>query len=167
VEDKMRIYIGGPMFCEPDISYNRHLKKLLQNEGFEVYCPNDNKTINDKARSDITAEKIYNEDIKELLACNVFLCRIALDCGTMWEAGLMDCLSRYVDPNHYYGCIGLITDIRLQTAPDPLKTGINNQSMYVDQFIIGGLKQSLGVWFDEKSLVQELINIRKGREYHD
>ena len=100
--------------------------------------------INDKTRSDISAEKIYNLDINELMQCNVFLCRIGLDCGTMWESGYMDCLSKHVDSTRYFGCIGLTTDIRLQTTPDVSKSGIDNQSMYLDQFIIGGLKLSLG-----------------------
>lgn len=163
----MKIYIGGPMFCEPDISYNRHLKTTLIKEGFDVYCPNDNKKINDKTRCDITSESIYNEDINELLECNVFLCRISLDCGTMWEAGIMDCLSKHVNPNRYYGCIGLITDIRLQTKPDPLKSGVDNQSMYIDQFVVGGLKESLGIYFDEKSLIQKLISVREGKKQYE
>lgn len=155
----MKIYIGGAMFCEPDISYNRHLKSLLLQNGFDVYCPNDNVEINDKTRSDISAEKIYNFDTNELMQCNVFLCRIGLDCGTMWEAGYMDCLSKHVDSTRYFGCIGLTTDIRLQTTPDASKSGIDNQSMYLDQFIIGGLKLSLGVVFNEDELIAKLKEI--------
>ena len=141
----MRVYIGGAMFNEAEINYNRYLSKLLLNQGFEVYCPNDNEEINDKSRKDITSEKIYVSDINELCKCNVFLCQISLDCGTMWEAGYMDCLSRNVDSKKYYGCIGLATDIRLNTLPDPTKKGVDNQTMYIDQFIAGGLRLSLGV----------------------
>ncbi len=36
-----------------------------------MYCPNDNKEINDKSRNDITSEKIYTSDVKELCKCNV------------------------------------------------------------------------------------------------
>ncbi|MDE5990036.1 MAG: nucleoside 2-deoxyribosyltransferase [Clostridia bacterium] len=160
----MRIYIGGPMFSEPDISYNRHLKALLIANGFDVYCPNDNKVINDKTRTDITSERIYTFDIDELLKCNVFLCRIALDCGTMWEAGFMDCLSKNVDSSFYYGCIGLVSDIRLNTIPDINKVGIDNQAMYIDQFIVGGLKLSLGVVSSEEALIVKLMQIKKDME---
>lgn len=74
------------MFCESDIRYNMDLKRIFNKHNFSVYSPNDNNSINDKTRIDITSEKIYTEDMNELLSCNVFLCRIALDCGTMWEA---------------------------------------------------------------------------------
>lgn len=119
----MRIYIGGAMFTEAEVNYNRYLSGLFKENGFEVYSPNDNAEINDKSRNDITSEKIYRADINELLKCNVFVCQISQDCGTMWESGYMDCLSRYVNPNKYYGCIGLATDIRLNTLPDPKKVG--------------------------------------------
>jgi hypothetical protein len=64
----------------------------------------------------------------------------------MWESGYMDCLSKYVRPEFYWGCIGLATDIRLQTLPDVNKPGADNQTMYLNQFVIGGLKYSLGVF---------------------
>ncbi len=160
----MKIYIGGPMFCTNDINYNHYLRDLFLSEGFEVYCPNDNDSINDKTRGDITSEKIYNCDIEELLKCNVFLCRISLDNGTMWESGFMDCLSKYVNSKKYYGCIGLITDIRLKTIPDPNKRGVDNQTFYVDQFIAGGLKQSLGIYCDEHELLLKLKLLRIEKE---
>lgn len=76
----------------------------------------------------------------------------------------MDCLSKYVDSNKYYGCIGLITDIRLNTLPDPNKKGIDNQAMYIDQFIAGALKLSLGVCTSVDSVVQKLTILRKVKE---
>ena len=155
----MKIYLGGPMFTYAEVVNNLRLAKKLRENGFEVYCPNENDSINDKTRTDITAEKIYMADVKELENSNVFLCQVAEDSGTMWEAGYMDCLSKYVDSEKYKGAIGLATDIRLQTAPDPKKCGIDNQSMYLNQFIIGGLKLSLGVFTDEDQLIQKLKNI--------
>lgn len=152
----MRIYLGGPMFSYADVVNNLRLAKKLRENGFDVYCPNENDSINDKTRTDITAERIYLADIEELENSNVFLCQIAEDSGTMWEAGYMDCLSKYVDSKKYKGAIGLATDIRLQTIPDPKKSGIDNQSMYLNQFIIGGLKLSLGVFTDEDKLIRKL-----------
>lgn len=152
------------MFCYPDIQYNNHIKQLLINNGFDVYSPIDNKTINDKSRTDITSERIYIADVEELMTCNVFLCIISLDCGTMWESGYMDCLSKHVDSSKYYGCIGITTDIRLNTIPDPNKNGVDNQSMYIDQFIIGGLKLSLGVFTNEDDLIHSLIDLKQNKE---
>lgn len=157
----MRIYLGGPMFTYAEVVNNLRLAQKLRDNGFEVYCPNENDNINDKTRSDITAEKIYLADVRELENSNIFLCQVAEDSGTMWEAGYMDCLSKYVDSKKYIGAIGLATDIRLQTLPDPKKAGIDNQSMYLNQFIIGGLKMSLGVFTSEDKLIEELKNVEK------
>lgn len=158
-----KIYIGGPMFTYADVSNNLRLADKLRKCGFEVYCPNENDSINDKTRTDLTAEKIYIADINELQSSNIFLCQVAEDSGTMWEAGYMDCLSKKVDNSFYWGCIGLATDIRLQTLPDINKTGVDNQSMYLNQFIIGGLKLSLGVFMNEDSLINKLQDIWRER----
>ena len=157
----MKIYLGGPMFTYADIANNLRLARKLRANGFGVYCPNENDSINDKSRPDITGERVYLADIKELEDSNVFLCQVAEDSGTMWEAGYMDCLSKKVNNKKYWGSKGLATDIRLQTIPDPQKVGIDNQSMYLNQFIIGGLKLSLGVYTDEELLISRLKELEE------
>ena len=152
------------MFLEADITNNLRLANKLRLYGFDVYCPNENESINDKTKKDITAEKIYLADKNELLNSNVFLCQVSEDSGTMWETGFMDCLAQNVDCEKYYGVIGLITDIRLKTLPDPSKSGVDNQSMYINQFVVGGLKLSLGIYTDEDVLINKLIEIKKQRE---
>src|SRR4051812_17337 len=108
-EREMKVYLGGPMFTEPEVEYNLRLAAQIRQCGIEVYCPNENASINDKTKTDITGERIYLADIKELESANVFLCQVAEDSGTMWEAGYMDCLSKNVDPRKYRGSIGLTT----------------------------------------------------------
>lgn len=160
----MKIYLGGPMFSAADIQYNLQLAAKLRLHGYEVYCPNENQAINDKTRTDLTGESIYKADAAELESSNVFLCQVAEDSGTMWEAGYMDCLSRHVDPSKYLGCIGLATDIRLQTPPNPNQTGVDNQAFYLNQFIVGGLKLSLGIFLSEESILEQLRNISERSE---
>ena len=155
-----KIYLGGPMFTYADVMNNLRLAQKLREHGFQVYCPNENDSINDKTRTDITSEKIHLADITELESSNIFVCQIAEDSGTMWEAGYMNCLSKKVDKQFYWGCIGLATDIRLQTPPDVSKPGIDNQTMYLNQFVVGGLKLSLGVYTDEDKLIEKLVEIR-------
>lgn len=155
----MKLYLGGAMFTYADIQNNLRLAKKLRCNGFEVYCPNENNSINDKTRSDLTSERIYYTDIDRLEESNVFICQISDDAGVMWESGYMDCLSKHVDPNKYFGCIGLTTDIRLQTPPDPSKPGVHNQCMYLNQFMIGGLKCSLGVYTDEDLMIYKLKQV--------
>ena len=67
----MKIYLGGEMFLYADIVNNLRLAKELRMHGFEVYCPNENTSINDKTRTDITSERIYRSDIDELLSTNL------------------------------------------------------------------------------------------------
>ena len=160
----MKVYLGGPMFSAAEAQYNLTLTKRLRECGFEVYCPNENVEINDKTRTDITGEKIYLADIKQIENSNAFLCQVAEDSGTMWEAGYMDCLSKFVDPEKYYGCIGLSTDIRLATKPNPKQSGVDNQSCYLNQFVVGGLKLSLGIYTDEKSLINKMLQVKKEKD---
>ena len=152
------------MFTLSDVNFNLNLANQLRQQNFEVYCPNENAEINDKTRTDITGEKIYAHDTEELEGSNIFLCQFTEDSGTMWEAGYMDCLSKHVDPNSYLGVIGLATDIRLKTPPNPLQPGIDNQSFYLNQFVVGGLKLSLGLYLDVDSLIRALNAIRNKAE---
>ena len=160
----MRIYLGGPMFTAAEVAHNLRLAARLRQEGFSVYTPNENASINDKSRTDITPERVYEADIHELEAANVFVCQVAEDSGTMWEAGYMDCLSKHVDRERYWGVIGLATDIRLHTNPDPSKTGIDNQALHVNAFISGGLKCSLGVYLDEDTMIDALRRVHVSRK---
>jgi hypothetical protein len=144
------------MFIESQIDYNLMLARRIRELGIDVYCPNENAEINDKSRDDITGEKIYQHDITELRSCNVLLCQVA-DCpGTNWEAGYYDCLSKEVDSQRYLGVIGLSSDIRLKTPPDPRKPGLDNQTMYLNQFMVGGLKCSLGLFYSKEELFEKL-----------
>lgn len=161
----MKLYLGGPMFTDADVSHNLRLARKLREKGFTVYCPNENASINDKTRTDITPENVYLADIAEVETSNVFVCQVAEDSGTMWEAGYMDCLSRHVNPEKYFGSIGLATDIRLRTIPYPNKLGIDNQSFAVNAFIAGGLKLSLGVFLEEESMIEKLDEIRSQKEH--
>lgn len=156
----MKLYLGGPMFTAADVAHNLRLAKKLRSLGFIVYCPNENADINDKTKSDITPESVYLADTAELESSNVFICQVAEDSGTMWEAGYMDCLSKRVNPSMYLGSIGLATDIRLFTKPNPEKTGVDNQSLHINAYITGGLKVSLGVYMNEDSMIEKLMTLK-------
>jgi hypothetical protein len=160
----MRLYLGGPMFTAAEVTHNLRLAGVLREHGFEVYCPNESEPINDKTRTDITGKVIYEFDIEALEASNVMICQVSEDSGTNWEAGYMDCLSKHVNPDQYYGVIGLATDIRLRTLPDPAKSGVDNQAGYLNQLVVGGLQRSLGIYLDEASMIERLIEVRRERE---
>jgi len=147
------------MFTAAEVAHNLRLAARLRQEGFSVYTPNENASINDKSRTDITPERVYDADIRELEVANVFVCQVAEDSGTMWEAGYMDCLSKHVDRERYWGVIGFASDIRLRTNPNPLRTGIDNQALHINAFISGGLKCSLGVYLDEDAMIDALHRV--------
>ena len=159
----MKLYLAGPMFSAAEFTYNLALTGRLRAHDFEVYCPNESEPINDKTRNDITARLIYDLDLAALEASNVLICQVSDDSGTNWEAGYMDCLAKRVDPARYYGVIGLATDIRLRTPPDPSRAGVENQTGYVNALVVGGLQSSLGVYLDEAAMVERLIEVRDER----
>ena len=160
----MRIYLAGPMFTAADAAWNLALAARLRARGFDVFCPNESEPTNDKTRTDITPRLIYDVDIGALEACNVVVYHVSEDSGANWEAGYMDCLSKKVDPERWWGVVGLATDIRLQTAPDPARTGLENQAGHVNALVAGGLQGSLGVFQDLESLLVRLAEIRRERE---
>jgi hypothetical protein len=160
----MRMYLAGPMFTAAEVRYNLWLAAELRQRGYDVYCPNESEPINDKTRTDITAKTVYDFDIAALEACNLLICQVSEDSGTNWEAGYMDCLSNRVDPGRYYGVLGLATDIRLNTPPNPNQHGVNNQAGYINPLVSGGLQSSLGILQDEESLFTRLDQIRAERE---
>ena len=160
----MRIYMAGAMFTEADKQYNLALAATLRSHGFEVYCPNESEPINDKTRKDVTGKMIYEFDIGELEASNVVLFQVSEDSGSNWEAGYMDALSKRVDPARWYGVMGVATDIRLQSVPNPAQSGVDNQAGYLNQLVVGGLQKSLGIYRSADEAIDRLLQIRNERE---
>jgi hypothetical protein len=160
----MRIYMAGAMFTAADKEYNLRLAERLRTHDFEVYCPNESEPINDKRRTDVTGRMIYNYDIGELEASNVVLFQVSEDSGSNWEAGYMDALSKYVDPDRWYGVMGMATDIRLQSFPNPAQAGVDNQAGYLNQLVVGGLQKSLGIYTTVDEAIAQLEKIRATRE---
>lgn len=160
----MKLYLAGPMFTAADAAYNLALATRLRGLGFDVFCPNESEPINDKTRTDVTARLIYDVDLAAVEASNVVVCQVSEDSGTNWEAGYMDCLSKRVDPARYYGVVGLASDIRLRTVPDPEKQGVENQAGHVNALVAGGLQSSLGIFLDEAAMIERLLEVRRERE---
>lgn len=156
--------MAGAMFTEADKEYNLQLAARLRRHGFEVYCPNESEPINDKTRTDVTGAKIYEFDIGALEASNVVLLQVSEDSGSNWEAGYMDALSKYVDPARWYGVMGMATDIRLGSQPNPEQAGVDNQAGYLNQLVVGGLQKSLGIYRTADEAIARLEDVRDERE---
>lgn len=160
----MRLYLAGAMFTAAEVAHNLRLAAKLREHDFEVYCPNEDEPTNNKTRTDITGRIVYEADIAAVEASQVLICQVSEDSGTNWEAGYMDCLSKRVDPNRWWGVIGLATDIRLRTPPDPNRAGVDNMAGCINALVVGGLQGSLGIHTDEDAMIARLEEIRRERE---
>jgi hypothetical protein len=76
----------------------------------------------------------------------------------------MDAISKYVDPQRWYGVMGMATDIRLQSIPNPTQSGVDNQAGYLNQLVVGGLQKSLGIYRTADEAIARLIDIHTTRE---
>jgi hypothetical protein len=159
----MRIYMAGPMFTAADAQFNRRLAQRLRTNGFDVYCPNESEPNNDETRAEVTARLIYELDVENVESCNVVLLQVSEDSGSNWEAGYMDCLARRVDPDRYYGVLGMATDFRLRALPHPDRRGADNPVAHVNQLVAGGLQLSLGIVHDEEGAIARLIEVERER----
>jgi nucleoside 2-deoxyribosyltransferase len=153
----MRIYMAGAMFSQADMEFNLRLAARLRGEGFDVYCPNESEPINDKSRTDVTGRKIYAVDIGELEQSDLVLLQVSEDSGSNWEAGYMDALARHHPSGRYRGVMGVATDIRLRSLPNPEQAGVNNQVGYLNQLVVGGLQESLGIFQSVEDAIGALL----------
>ena len=60
--------------------------------------------------------------------------------------------------------MGLATDIRLQSTPDPNRAGVENLAVALNALVVGGLQASLGIFTNETSAFDRLVAIRAERE---
>jgi hypothetical protein len=60
--------------------------------------------------------------------------------------------------------MGMATDIRLQSVPNPAQAGVDNQAGYLNQLVVGGLQQSLGIYRTADEAIARLIEIQRERE---
>ena len=160
----MKLYLAGPMFTAAEAAHNLRLAAKLRQHGFDVFCPNESEPNLDDTRTGVTPRLIYDVDIGAVEGCNALICQVSEDSGTNWEAGYMDCLARRVDPERYYGVIGLATDFRLRTVPHPERRGVENLALHVNALVAGGLQRSLGVYLDEDRMIERLEELRAERE---
>lgn len=141
------VYIAsGHMFNEFGQIGLEIIADICEQIGLLYYLPQ-RADFNDKMTSDltITNKMITDGDIKELLSCDYLLAHLTSD----MDAGVCGEISRFrtveeLYPNLYKGVIGWADDIRLDTLPNPQQQGVHNQVMYLNQFVIGEVENSLG-----------------------
>lgn len=80
----MRIYLAGPLFSAGERAFNRRLRDLLAQYGYEVWLPQEHEP---RSRA---AKDIFLADVEGLDSCDVVLASMDgpdPDSGTCWECG--------------------------------------------------------------------------------
>jgi nucleoside 2-deoxyribosyltransferase len=80
----MRIYLAGPLFTAAERAFNRTLRDLLVQYGYEVWLPQEHEP---RSR---TAKDIFLTDVEGLDSSDVVLANMDgpdPDSGTCWECG--------------------------------------------------------------------------------
>lgn len=155
---KEKIYVGGELFTEADITQRLKEGDMLLELGYPIYNPIANDDINDKSGNP-TAEEIFLQDMVEILSSDIVTAPIDNeDAGLMMELGMVlsgnlfmralkemegklskEALTIIEEHNPFkeIEIHTIISDIRTDTAGE--YDGMFIPKGY-NQFVIGGLK---------------------------
>lgn len=121
---------------------------LCEAVNINYYLPQ-HADFNNKATTDflITNKMIADGDVKELRTCNFVFAHIQspIDEGVAGEISRFKAMQEY-EPNKYIGIVGWCDDIRTQTLPNPSQPSFHNQTIYLNQYCIGEVENSLGCY---------------------
>ena len=101
----MKVFIAAPLFSEAERYFNSKMAKRLRDRGFEVWLAQESPFIHEGTSKE--KEKIYEEDISALKACDVIVAVLdgaEVDSGVAFEMGYAVAIGKPV--------VGLKTDHR-------------------------------------------------------
>jgi len=101
----MKVFLAAPLFSEAERDFNSKVAKRLRDRGFEVWLAQESPFIHEGTSKE--KEKIYEEDVSALKACNVVVAvldGVEVDSGVAFEMGYAVAIGKPV--------IGLKTDHR-------------------------------------------------------
>ncbi len=117
------IYLASPLFNEMELSYNRHLKKMLSTF-FDVFLPQEDglllrELVENGVLRDMAERIVFDADIQAMKESDIVLAVLNgahIDEGVSFELGFGYATGKR--------CIGLKTDIRqaLPTGNNPMIT---------------------------------------------
>lgn len=136
---KIKIYLGGDMLSTGSQMRREWEKNQLQKLGFNVYAPQDDKSINDKsnAKQDQLAERIVKNDVKGIKSSNVMIFDYLTHAqGTICEMGYAQRLKHELESNDEFPKIFVqCTDIRQGTGHIP--TEQDRMEFSINQYVYG------------------------------
>lgn len=147
--NEVKVYLAsGFLFQELGQLGLEILADLCENMNLKYYLPQ-HADFNDKATSDfvITNKMITDGDNAQLRNCQFVLAHVQspMDDGVCGEISRFKTMSEY-DPDKYWGVVAWTDDIRLSSIPNPSQCSFNNQTVYLNQYVIGEIENSLGCY---------------------
>ena len=94
----VRVYLAAPLFSEAETRYNRHLRDLLCQAGYEVYLPQE-QGEDARHRTERDDRTIFERHAKALQETEIVVAVCDgpdTDSGTAWEMGYAHALGKSV-----------------------------------------------------------------------
>jgi len=137
-----KIYLGGPLFNEKDLDFNKTLENKIKEtyqEDVEIYNPMNNQDINDKSQF-AGSKDIAQGDNKHLEESDILIAQLdgqPTDVGLAAETGYFYSFDRPI--------LGLYTDTRQghqgnQDKIDAMENTGENQTEYINLYLTGLIK---------------------------
>lgn len=153
----MKIYFAGPMFAKADLLYNEYLVKEIRalDSEIQVYLPQENEAINDKAAY-ADSKMIALADTEKVLESDLLVAvldGLTIDAGVASEIGVAYAKDIPV--------IAVYTDTRQQGADNSKKlaalqeTG-ENQFHYLNLYTVGLIKLNGDVYNTEAGFLEAI-----------
>lgn len=163
--EKIKIYLANGLFGIADRMFNDVIYDALIKEGYEVYAPQKNLSINDKTAS-AGSSPIYEGDTEKLKWCDVAICVLdGQDLGVATEIGWLAGYNEYHQKKKTI--IGIYTDCRdaSKTMSEAkhldMKKGVaESQYSYINLYTIGACKKYGTVVDSLEAALEYLKNVK-------
>ncbi|ABY46836.1 nucleoside 2-deoxyribosyltransferase (plasmid) [Bacillus mycoides KBAB4] len=92
----MKVYLASPFFNDEEIERVEFVEKTLRAKGLQVFSPREHQNPQFEFGSVEWRKATYNNDVKEILTCDIVVAVHSTDSGTNWELGAASVIQRPV-----------------------------------------------------------------------
>lgn len=92
----LKVYLASPFFNEEEIERVAYLEKLLREKGLEVFSPREHQNEHLEFGSKEWRKATFDNDVREILKCDIVVAVHSIDTGTIWEIGAACVIQRPV-----------------------------------------------------------------------
>ncbi|MDA2128669.1 nucleoside 2-deoxyribosyltransferase [Bacillus thuringiensis serovar silo] len=90
----LKVYLASPFFNEEEIERVEFVEKTLRAKGLEVFSPREQQNEHLEFGSKEWRKATFDNDVKEILKCDIIVAVHSLDSGTNWELGAGSVIQR-------------------------------------------------------------------------